>query len=156
MRQSPLLQFESTAFVDAPGTDEETNPGIFGKALADWLSRQLEAQGSKPGDVIAEDFGWCVPLESNPHKLYVACPIIRFKEIAVPSAGKIQSAVGGVDRFTTQGWVPLRSGDVLEDGARFQLEAGASTQIRFSDNWVVELSPQQEARGFQVQVHAGK
>src|SRR5262249_48237734 len=73
MRQSPLLQFESSAFVDAPSTDEETNPGIFGKSLADWLSRQLQAQGSTPGDVVAEDFGWCVPLESKPYKLYVAC-----------------------------------------------------------------------------------
>ena len=25
------------------------------------------------GDVVAEDFGWCVPVESNPHTLYVVC-----------------------------------------------------------------------------------
>ena len=70
MNQSPLLQFESEAFADPPGADAETNPGIFGKSLANWLSQQLKAQGSTPGEVIAEDFGWCVPLPQN---LYVAC-----------------------------------------------------------------------------------
>lgn len=25
------------------------------------------------GDVIAEDFGWCVPVEAKSHSLYVAC-----------------------------------------------------------------------------------
>src|SRR5947209_17551199 len=73
MRQSPLLKFESTAFSVAPGEDDATNPGIFGKALAQWLSQQLHSQGSTPGEIIPEDFGWCVPLQSNSHKLYFAC-----------------------------------------------------------------------------------
>jgi len=71
MRQSPLLVFESQAFADPEGTDNETNPGIFGKTLANWLSEQLKSLGSTPGEVIAEDFGWCVPLGGK--RLYVAC-----------------------------------------------------------------------------------
>jgi hypothetical protein len=73
MRQSPLLEFESSAFAVIPGEDEDTNPGIFGKALAQWLGEQLRAAGLPVGDVIPEDFGWCVPVESKPHSLYVAC-----------------------------------------------------------------------------------
>jgi len=73
MRQSPLLEFESSAFAVIPGEDEDTNPGIFGKALAQWLAEQLRAAGLPVGDVIPEDFGWCVPVESKPHSLYVAC-----------------------------------------------------------------------------------
>ncbi len=73
MKQSPLLEFESTAFVVRPGEDERTNPGIFGKSLAEWLARQLRGKGFTPSEVIAEDFGWCVPLQSKPHKLYVSC-----------------------------------------------------------------------------------
>jgi hypothetical protein len=73
MRQSPLLEFESTAFAVIPGEDEETNPGIFGKALARWLAEQLRAAGFTAGEVISEDFGWCVPVESQPHSLYVVC-----------------------------------------------------------------------------------
>src|SRR2546426_8514214 len=73
MKQSPLLEFESSAFPVIPGEDEETNPGIYGKALAQWLAEHLRAAGFPTGNVIAEDFGWCVPVESQPHSLYVAC-----------------------------------------------------------------------------------
>lgn len=73
MKQTPLLAFESSAFVIAPGEDDATNPGIYGKALAGWLSEQLRIAGFSPRAVIAEDFGWCVPLESTSHSVYVAC-----------------------------------------------------------------------------------
>jgi hypothetical protein len=73
MKQSPLLEFKSDAFAIAPGEDEATNPGIFGKSLAEWLSSELRLRGLPAGEVIAEDFGWCVPIESKTHALYVAC-----------------------------------------------------------------------------------
>jgi hypothetical protein len=73
MKQSALLEFESSAFAIISGEDEHTNPGIYGKSLAQWLAEQLRARGISAGDVIAEDFGWCVPVESKPHNLYVAC-----------------------------------------------------------------------------------
>ena len=71
--QSPILEFESSAFPTTPGEDEETNPGIYGRALAQWLAEQLRTAGLRAGDVISEDFGWCVPVASTPHSLYVAC-----------------------------------------------------------------------------------
>jgi hypothetical protein len=73
MSQSPLLVFESSAFAVVPGEDEETNPGIFGKALAHWLADQLRASGVPAGTVFGEDFGWCIPIASKPHALYVVC-----------------------------------------------------------------------------------
>ena len=76
MTQSLLLDFKSDAFGIAPGEDEATNPGIFGKSLAEWIASELCARGLPTGEVIAEDFGWCVPVESKPHSLYVACTSI--------------------------------------------------------------------------------
>lgn len=73
MKRSPLLEFKSDAFAIAPSEDEVTNPGIFGKALAEWLADELRARGHAAGPVIAEDFGCCVPVESKPHALYVTC-----------------------------------------------------------------------------------
>jgi hypothetical protein len=73
MKQSPLIEFKSAAFDIAPGEDDATNPGIFGKSLAEWLSGELRARGLPAGEVIAEDFGWCIRVESKPHALYVAC-----------------------------------------------------------------------------------
>jgi len=73
MKQSALLEFESSDFAVIPGEDQHTNPGVYGKALAQWLAGQLRTRGVSAGDVIAEDFGWCIPVESTPHSLYVAC-----------------------------------------------------------------------------------
>jgi hypothetical protein len=73
MKDSPMLEFESTAFAVTSGEDAKTNPGIYGKALAEWIAEALPARGFDTGEVIAEDFGWLVPVESKPHSLYVVC-----------------------------------------------------------------------------------
>ena len=71
--QSALLHFESNAFPVTPGEDEQTNPGIFGRALAEWVRDRLRERGLPAGDIIPEDFGWCVPVALPPHAVYVAC-----------------------------------------------------------------------------------
>jgi hypothetical protein len=73
MKQSPMLTFESTAFPVSAGEDEQTNPGVFGRSLAQWLAQQLIEHEHTAGAPIPEDFGWCVPIESSPHRLYAAC-----------------------------------------------------------------------------------
>ncbi len=73
MSQSPMLRFASNAFLDLPEFDPETDPSIFGQTLATWLAQRLQAQGYAPGEVIAEDFGWCVPLANKPQRLWLAC-----------------------------------------------------------------------------------
>lgn len=73
MKQSPWLVFESVAFAVIPGEDEQTNPGIVGKSLTLWLAEQLRLAGFAAGEIIAEDFGWCIPVDANSHSLYVAC-----------------------------------------------------------------------------------
>ena len=73
MRQSPMLAFTSSNFAIDPGEDENTNPGIYGKSLANWLADQMRSAGIPAGDVLAEDFGWCVRVKSKSHMLYVVC-----------------------------------------------------------------------------------
>jgi hypothetical protein len=73
MMQSSVLHFESSTFAITPGEDERTNPGIFGQALAHWVAGQLRVRGLQVGDVVAEDFGWCVPVRIKPYAIYVAC-----------------------------------------------------------------------------------
>lgn len=73
MKSSPLLEFRSSSFAVTPGEDDATNPGIFGKSLANWLAQQISADGFVAGEIIAEDFGWCVPVKTEPHRLYIAC-----------------------------------------------------------------------------------
>jgi hypothetical protein len=59
-----MLSFESTAFAVVEGEDTETNPGIFGKALAEWLSARLNERGVKANPPFAEDWGWCVEFDA--------------------------------------------------------------------------------------------
>ncbi len=73
MKKSPILAFQSSKFLPVPGEDEATNPGVFGKALAEWLGAQLHLVGVAAGNVIPEDFGWVIPVTSEQHSLYVAC-----------------------------------------------------------------------------------
>ena len=99
MKQSPLLTFESSAFPPMAGEDRETNAGIFGKALALWIAEQLRTARFMTGDVIAEDFGWCVPVESKPNSLYVACASTdenadRWSVFAFAEAGMLTRLLG--------------------------------------------------------------
>lgn len=70
---SPILMFRSSRFQAIPGEDDLTNPGIFGRQLAEWLIGELPACGFTAGEVVAEDFGWCVPVVADGCDLYVAC-----------------------------------------------------------------------------------
>jgi hypothetical protein len=67
------LQFSSTAFSPYPG-EEEVNPGIFGKRLAEHLAKRLPAHGlAVAEDLIPEDWGWQVQLEGQPFPVWIGC-----------------------------------------------------------------------------------
>jgi len=70
---SSILSFESAAFPIAEGEDAETNPGIFGKSLAGWLSRRLRDLGANTGEPFAEDWGWCIELRDQKYRTGLAC-----------------------------------------------------------------------------------
>jgi len=71
---SPVLMFESTRFEVLQHEDELTNPGIFGRSLAEWMAHELPTHGYRAlGEVIPEDFAWCVPVAAEDCELYVAC-----------------------------------------------------------------------------------
>jgi hypothetical protein len=73
MKRSPLLEFNSAAFPTVLGEERQTNPGVSGKSLAVWVGDRLRLAHFDIGDILAEDFGWCVPIKANPYSIYVAC-----------------------------------------------------------------------------------
>ena len=106
MKQSPLLEFESAAFAISPGEDKATNPGIYGQALARWLSDELRAAGHQAGAVIPEDFGWCVPVDAKPYQLYVVCANAddaqtNWRVFAFAEGGLVSRLIGRDDRQTS-------------------------------------------------------
>jgi hypothetical protein len=68
------IEFTSSYFLVESGEDAATNPGIYGKALAQWVADKLRARGvCVEGEVVAEDFGRCVIVSRKPYMLWVAC-----------------------------------------------------------------------------------
>ena len=64
--------FRSTLFEIEQGEDEETNPGCYGKALAEWLAARLTPFGYETS-VVPEDWGWCVVCVEDTYLLWVGC-----------------------------------------------------------------------------------
>jgi hypothetical protein len=70
---SPILSFTSSAFPVVEGEDSQTNPGIFGKSLAEWLSARLNERDIAAKGPFAEDWGWMVEIADQPHPTGLAC-----------------------------------------------------------------------------------
>ena len=70
---SPMLSFDSDAFPVAEGEDAATNPGIYGKAMAEWLVARLAERGVKATAPFAEDWGWMVEVPIPPLRTGLAC-----------------------------------------------------------------------------------
>lgn len=65
--------FKSTLFEIEPGEDEEINPRMYGRQLAQWLKSQLEQRGYDIEPIIAEDWGRCLMCSRDPFMLWVGC-----------------------------------------------------------------------------------
>ena len=70
---SDHVVFSSSKFPVEPGEDEETNPGIYGKALATWVAAKLKERGVPVKRIVAEDFGRCVMVRNWPFMLWIGC-----------------------------------------------------------------------------------
>ncbi len=66
-------EFRSTKFPPYDGEEEQLNPGVWGKRLAEYLVESLTTHGMRVEPIIAEDWGWYVPLELDGVRLAVCC-----------------------------------------------------------------------------------
>ena len=65
------VELRSNAFPAYESEAEEINPGRFGKRLAEFLIEGLKKRGQPVGDLIAEDWGWEIPIENAEFRLWV-------------------------------------------------------------------------------------
>lgn len=73
MQSTRQIQVWSSRFAIEPGEDDETNPGIYGRAFAQWLAMHLPTLGWRVRGCIAEDFGRLVEVEDAKFRVFVAC-----------------------------------------------------------------------------------
>jgi hypothetical protein len=67
------VEFQSHKFPPYDGEQEQINPGLWGKRLAQYLVQKLSEKGIEAGEIIPEDWGWYVPIKNEGFRLAVCC-----------------------------------------------------------------------------------
>jgi hypothetical protein len=67
------VEFRSDKFPPDDGEEEEINPGIWGRRLAEYLQNKLPHHGVKVTGIGPEDWGWMVELENEQFPLWIGC-----------------------------------------------------------------------------------
>ena len=66
-------EFRSSKFPPYEGEEEQLNPGVWGRRLGEYLVDGLPSHGMRVEPIIAEDWGWYIPLELDGVRLAVCC-----------------------------------------------------------------------------------
>jgi hypothetical protein len=96
---SPVYSFESDAFPVLGDEDAATNPGIYGKALAEWMSAKLTEGGAGAKAPYAEDWGWCVEIAGHRIRRVSPAPAKRRRARRRPGACMRSWTWGVLGRF---------------------------------------------------------
>ncbi|MGB5310081.1 MAG: hypothetical protein WBN45_14385 [Arenicellales bacterium] len=67
------VEFKSSKFPPYEGEEEEINPGLWGKRLAEYLVQKLADLGVETEDIVAEDWGYYVPVRNQGFELALCC-----------------------------------------------------------------------------------
>jgi hypothetical protein len=67
------VDFRSSKFPPYEGEEEEINPGLWGKRLAEYLVEKFAELGIQTEDIIPEDWGWYIPVQNEGFDLAICC-----------------------------------------------------------------------------------
>ena len=67
------VAFRSRNFPPYDGEEEQINPGLWGKRLAEYLVDKLKTHGIETEEVTAEDWGWYIPIKNAGFRLAICC-----------------------------------------------------------------------------------
>ena len=68
-----MVEFRSSKFPPYEGEEEEINPGLWGKRLAEYLVPKLSERGIKVESIIGEDWGYYLPITNEGFRLALCC-----------------------------------------------------------------------------------
>lgn len=67
------VEFRSKKFPPYEGEEEQINPGLWGKRLAEYLQPKLREHGIAAGEFYSEDWGWAIPIENAAFRMWIGC-----------------------------------------------------------------------------------
>jgi hypothetical protein len=67
------VEFRSSKFPPYEGEEQQINPGLWGKRLAEYFVQKLAERGIVAGPINAEDWGWYIPIPNDGFRLAIAC-----------------------------------------------------------------------------------
>ena len=67
------VEFKSDKFPPYEGEEEEINPGLWGKRLAEYLQEKLLVHSINVTCIAPEDWGWMVELVNEEFPLWIGC-----------------------------------------------------------------------------------
>lgn len=67
------VEFRSDKFPAYADEEEQINPGLWGQRLAEYFVEKLPAHGITTEEIIAEDWGWYVPIQSVDYPIGLCC-----------------------------------------------------------------------------------
>jgi hypothetical protein len=102
------VEFRSDKFPPYEGEEAQINPGLWGKRLAEYLAQKLSENGIKTGPMIAEDWGWYLPIQNEAFRLGLCCghqngeddEFLCFTEPATPVVKKLFSKIDATVELT--------------------------------------------------------
>ncbi len=91
------VQFRSDKFPPYENEEEEINPGLWGRRLAEYLVTNLKEKGIPIEEPIAEDWGYYIPIENKGFRLAICCghqdgdddEFLCFTEPSTPTVKKL-------------------------------------------------------------------
>jgi hypothetical protein len=67
------VEFRSDRFPAYDGEEQQVNPGRWGRRLAEFLRDNLRKEGFQTQELVAEDWGWMLPIENDQFPLWIGC-----------------------------------------------------------------------------------
>lgn len=96
------VEFRSTKFPPYEGEEEEINPGLWGKRLTEYLTKELAERGIETDEMAIEDWGCYLPIGNEGFRLALCCghqygDDDQFLVFTEPSAPKVKKLFRTID-----------------------------------------------------------
>jgi len=73
MALKTYVDFRSDKFPPYEGEEEDINPGLWGKRLAEYFVENLPSHGFETEEVVTEDWGYFIPIVNPEFRLAICC-----------------------------------------------------------------------------------